>query len=164
MHVSSTTHQASTRGKWWTAAAILPGQLTIAFGMRFSHGWSTGSVKRQINRLAPNQWTVNSCERPKYGVSEPSRPDFQVPSWRMRYVPGTAVLGMVHCTVFCEQAKVGKQLSRAHMYFVSQSQSRATTDHVPSAFFCWTWRKLSWMRRLFFGCPPQKTTVTVWPR
>ena len=33
MHVSSTTHQASARGKWWTAAAILPGQLTIAFGM-----------------------------------------------------------------------------------------------------------------------------------
>ena len=33
MHVSSTTHQASSRGKWWTAAAILPGQLTIAFGM-----------------------------------------------------------------------------------------------------------------------------------
>ena len=33
MHVSSTTHQSSAQGKWWTAAAILPGQLTIAFGM-----------------------------------------------------------------------------------------------------------------------------------
>src|SRR5262245_2933183 len=33
MQVSSTTHQASARGKWWTAAAVLPGQLTIAFGM-----------------------------------------------------------------------------------------------------------------------------------
>src|SRR5207247_2089413 len=54
---------------------------------------------------APDQLTVNSCEKPKYGCSEPSKPNFQVPSWRMRYVPGTAVLGMVHCTVFREQAK-----------------------------------------------------------
>jgi hypothetical protein len=33
MHVSSRTHQVSSQGKWWTAAAILPGQLTSAFGM-----------------------------------------------------------------------------------------------------------------------------------
>ena len=33
MYVSTTTQQASVRGKWWPAAAILPGQLTIAFGM-----------------------------------------------------------------------------------------------------------------------------------
>jgi DHA2 family multidrug resistance protein len=33
MHVRSMTSQARSRGKWWTAAAILPGQLTIAFGM-----------------------------------------------------------------------------------------------------------------------------------
>src|SRR5262249_42616296 len=34
---------------------------------------------------------------------------------------------------------------------------------MPSVFFFWTCRKLFWMRRLFFGCPPQKTTVTVSP-
>src|SRR5262249_40670493 len=71
----------------------------------------------------PNQLTVNSRERPKYGVSAPSQPDFQVPSWRIRYVPVAAVVGMVHCTVLREQANVGGQKSRAHVYVVSQFQS-----------------------------------------
>ena len=87
--------------------ALPPAAVVAHFGTDPVRGLTRSEAVRRLTIAGPNELPAAA----------------QVPAWRILYVPGTVVLGMVHCTVLREQAKVGKQGSRAHVYVVSQFQS-----------------------------------------